>query len=156
MRRQSSFVVDDAVSFRSQLMLRLDLQYSICRGRSLRLVQDPARHLISDGQFMLSECFNPACRKELRYLRSGKVVMVLRRGTERTEVEHFWLCGACYVSYVFRCGEDGNPSLITKSSVQIARDLDRWLDRTPVAPTQPAARRMEWKSVTGPVVIRKR
>jgi hypothetical protein len=39
MRRQSSFVVDDAVSFRSQLMLRLDLQYSICRGRSLRLIQ---------------------------------------------------------------------------------------------------------------------
>ena len=64
---------------------------------------------------MLSECFNPACRKGLRYLRSGKVVMVLRQGTERTEVEHFWLCGACYVSYDFRFGEDGNPSLITKS-----------------------------------------
>jgi hypothetical protein len=65
--------------------------------------------------------------------------MALRQRVNRIEVEHFWLCGACYVSYDFRFGEDGNPRLITKSPVQIARDLDRWLDRTPVAPTQPAA-----------------
>jgi hypothetical protein len=95
---------------------------------------------------MLSECFNPACRKELRYLRSGKVVMALRQGVDRIEAEHFWLCGACYVSYDFRFGEDGNPSLITKSPVQIAKDLDHWLGGNSTTPTQPAALALEFPS----------
>jgi hypothetical protein len=77
---------------------------------------------------MLVECFNPACRKELRYLRGGRVVRVLKEGIDRIEVEHFWLCGACYVSYDFRFGEGGRPTLTTKSSSQIASDLAIWLD----------------------------
>jgi hypothetical protein len=78
---------------------------------------------------MLFECFNPGCRKELRYLRSGRVVRVLKQGIDRIEVEHFWLCGACYVSYDFRFGDDGRPTLTTKSSSQITTDLAIWLDQ---------------------------
>jgi hypothetical protein len=87
-----------------------------------------ALHLTS-GQYMLSECCNPACRKKLHYLRSGRVVRILKKVADRTEVEHFWLCGACFVSYDFCLGEDGTPSLTTKSSFQIATDLAVWLDR---------------------------
>ena len=59
--------------------------------------------------------------------------MVLRQTIDRVEVEHFWLCGACYVSYDLRFGIDGNPSFIKKSVVQIETDLERWLNRTLVA-----------------------
>jgi len=79
---------------------------------------------INDGQAMLAECFNVACRRELRYLRSGRIIRVLRQGIDRVEIEHFWLCGACYVSYDFCFVEDGKPSLTKKSTGQAARELD--------------------------------
>ena len=79
---------------------------------------------------MLAECFNVACRRELRYLRSGRIIRVLRQGIDRVEIEHFWLCGACYVSYDFCFVEDGKPSLIKKSTGQAATELDHWPDHT--------------------------
>ena len=44
-------------------------------------------------------CFNPACNRELRYLRDGRVVRVLRGNNEQPSMEHYWLCGACYQVY---------------------------------------------------------
>jgi hypothetical protein len=50
------------------------------------------------GSQMISECFNPSCRRELRYLRDGRVVRVIR---DDLRVEHFWLCGSCHLQYDF-------------------------------------------------------
>lgn len=44
---------------------------------------------------MISECFNPDCRKKLDYLRSGQVVRVVHQNGAKAEIEHFWLCGDC-------------------------------------------------------------
>jgi hypothetical protein len=50
---------------------------------------------------MISACFNPACRRELMYLRDGRVVRVIRDEPEGVRVEHFWLCGSCHLQYDF-------------------------------------------------------
>ena len=52
-------------------------------------------------------CFNPACNRELRYLRDGRVVRVLRGNNEQPSMEHYWLCGACYQIYDFLFPPDG-------------------------------------------------
>jgi hypothetical protein len=64
---------------------------------------------------------------------------MLREGINRIEVEHFWLCGACYISYDFSFGEDGRPGPIKKSSFQIATDLAVWLDRVSDGDIVPAS-----------------
>ena len=50
---------------------------------------------------MINKCFNPACEKQMRYLRDGRVVRVIRREEDQTMVQHYWLCGSCYDSYDF-------------------------------------------------------
>lgn len=60
---------------------------------------------------VLSECLNPECRKELHYLRDGKVVRVVRQQEERIRVEHFWLCGECHLNYDFHFSADGEVSV---------------------------------------------
>jgi hypothetical protein len=50
---------------------------------------------------MIDKCFNPACDKEMRYLRDGRVVRVIRREDDETFVQHYWLCGSCYDAYDF-------------------------------------------------------
>ena len=55
---------------------------------------------------MISECFNPSCRRELTYLRDGRVVRIIRDGPEGLRVEHFWLCGSCHLRYDFRFTDD--------------------------------------------------
>ncbi|HZD49413.1 MAG TPA: hypothetical protein VE178_11785 [Silvibacterium sp.] len=50
---------------------------------------------------MIDKCFNSACDKQLRYLRDGRVVRVIRREDDQTLVQHYWLCGACYDEYDF-------------------------------------------------------
>jgi hypothetical protein len=50
---------------------------------------------------MIQKCFNPACAKELRYLRDGRVVRVIRKEDDQTFVRHYWLCGTCYDTYDF-------------------------------------------------------
>ncbi len=82
---------------------------------------------------MISQCFNPDCKQELRYLRSGRVVRILKTTPEGVEVEHFWLCGTCYAAHDFSFDEDGNPALTNKSALQIASDAESWLDHTLVA-----------------------
>jgi hypothetical protein len=45
---------------------------------------------------MVSYCANPHCRRELRYLRDGKIYQfVLSSKTGSKRLEHFWLCGEC-------------------------------------------------------------
>ena len=60
---------------------------------------------------MISECLNPACHKELRYLRSGRVVRTTRRIGTEIKVEHFWLCGECHADYDFLFAKDGRVTL---------------------------------------------
>jgi hypothetical protein len=50
---------------------------------------------------MIDKCFNPSCNKQMRYLRDGRVVRLIRREGDRTLVQHYWLCGNCYDSYDF-------------------------------------------------------
>jgi hypothetical protein len=55
------------------------------------------------GSQMISECFNPSCRREPRYLRDRRVVRVIR---DELRVEHFWLCGSCHLQYDFCFTDD--------------------------------------------------
>jgi hypothetical protein len=63
---------------------------------------------------MISQCMNPACRKELHYLRNGRVIRTTRRIGAEVQVEHFWLCGACHQDYDFLFAKDGRVSLATR------------------------------------------
>jgi hypothetical protein len=60
---------------------------------------------------MLTECFNPACRKKLDYLRNGRVIRTIRTSTAAMSVEHYWLCGTCYRSFDFEFKSDGTVVL---------------------------------------------
>jgi hypothetical protein len=45
---------------------------------------------------MVSQCANPECRRELVYLRDGKIYrFVLATNAGGKRLEHFWLCGEC-------------------------------------------------------------
>ena len=57
---------------------------------------NPARVRRTRESVMVSQCANPDCRRELRYLRDGKIyifAMSTRNGSK--SLEHFWLCGEC-------------------------------------------------------------
>ena len=56
---------------------------------------------------MITECFNPNCHRELRYLRGGRVVRVIRKAGSLPEIEHFWLCEDCLRSCEFCFLPDG-------------------------------------------------
>jgi hypothetical protein len=58
---------------------------------------------------MLTECFNPACRAKLEYLRDGRVIRTISKTT--MSVEHYWLCGRCYRRFDFECKSDGTVVL---------------------------------------------
>jgi hypothetical protein len=60
---------------------------------------------------MISQCMNPECRKELRYLRNGRVIRTTRRIGSQVHVEHFWLCGECHADYDFLFAKDGRVSV---------------------------------------------
>jgi hypothetical protein len=60
---------------------------------------------------MLTECFNPACRKELDYLRNGRVIRTIGSSTATMSVEHYWLCGTCYRWFDFEFKPDGTVVL---------------------------------------------
>ena len=63
---------------------------------------------------MITQCMNPECRKELHYLRNGRVVRTTRRIGAHVQVEHFWLCGECHIDYDFLFANDGRVSLIPR------------------------------------------
>ena len=56
---------------------------------------------------MITQCSNPDCRRELRYLRGGRVVRVIRKTGGVPEIEHFWLCENCHRSCEFSFLPDG-------------------------------------------------
>ena len=60
---------------------------------------------------MIDRCFNPTCKKRLRYLRDGRVIRIIRTQNGQLGVEHFWLCGPCYTLYDFAFSEDGTAFL---------------------------------------------
>lgn len=64
---------------------------------------------------MIDRCFNPACRRELRYLQDGRVVRVIRGKAEDASVEHYWLCGPCYATHDFEFPSDGSVALRDRS-----------------------------------------
>ena len=64
---------------------------------------------------MMHKCFNPACDRELRYLRDGRVIRVIRREDDQTLVQHYWLCGTCYDDYDFAFQPDGNVTIQSRS-----------------------------------------
>ena len=80
---------------------------------------------------MLTECLNPECRRELHYLRDGKVVRIVRQQEERVKVEHFWLCGECHLSYDFHFSPDGQVSVTRRYESLTGRQAS--LDLTLVA-----------------------
>jgi hypothetical protein len=65
---------------------------------------------------MISQCMNPECRKELHYLRSGRVIRTTRRNGGQVQVEHFWLCGECHLDYDFLFAKDGHVSLARRAN----------------------------------------
>jgi hypothetical protein len=60
---------------------------------------------------MLTECFNPSCRKELDYLRNGRVIRTIHNSNATLSVEHYWLCGTCYRWFDFEFKADGTVML---------------------------------------------
>jgi len=63
---------------------------------------------------MVSRCANPDCRRELRYLRDGKIYrFVLSPKTGSTRLEHFWLSGECFKNMTLIC--------VNQSEVKTAR-----------------------------------
>jgi len=63
---------------------------------------------------MIDICFNPKCRRELRYLRDGRVVRVIHGTGEDAAIEHFWLCGTCYETYDFAFPPTGGVAIEEK------------------------------------------
>jgi hypothetical protein len=66
---------------------------------------------------MVSHCANPDCRRELRYLRDGKIyqfVLSPKRGSKR--LEHFWLCGECFKNMTLICVNQSEVKTARKSA----------------------------------------
>jgi hypothetical protein len=71
---------------------------------------------------MVSQCANPDCRRELRYLREGKIyAFAMSAGNGRKSLEHFWLCGECSKSMTLTC--------LNQSEVRTARRRPNYEDR---------------------------
>jgi len=73
---------------------------------------------------MVNQCANPECRRELHYLRDGKIYLfVLSTKTGSKRREHFWLCGPCSDHFTLRFDEE--QGMLT---VPLTREAPlRWL-----------------------------
>ena len=60
---------------------------------------------------MLTECFNPACRRRLDYLRDGRVIRTIHTASSPMSLEHYWLCGSCYSEFDFEFEPNGAVTL---------------------------------------------
>jgi hypothetical protein len=69
---------------------------------------------------MITQCMNPECRKELHYLRNGRVIRTTSRIGSTVKVEHFWLCGECHMGYDFIFSKDGAVSLVARPKFVVA------------------------------------
>jgi hypothetical protein len=60
---------------------------------------------------MINVCYNSGCKKELHYLRDGRIVRIIHGRGNEARLEHFWLCGPCSGEYDFVFETDGSVSL---------------------------------------------
>jgi hypothetical protein len=60
---------------------------------------------------MIDACYNAECKKELRYLREGRIVRIVRSDGNEARLEHFWLCGPCSDAYEFVFDPGGSVNL---------------------------------------------
>jgi len=65
---------------------------------------------------MIGNCFNPACQKELRYLRHGAVYQWEKGTGPEFDSEFFWLCLRCSSTFDLGADREGKPSLTTCGS----------------------------------------
>jgi hypothetical protein len=70
---------------------------------------------------MISQCMNPNCGKPLRYLNNGRVIRTIRRVDDAMEIQHFWLCGDCYVLYDFSVSTAGNVSYLPREKPMVVQ-----------------------------------
>jgi hypothetical protein len=70
---------------------------------------------------MIGNCFNPACQKELRYLRQGTVYQWEKGTGPEFDSEFFWLCPRCSSTFAVSSDREGKPSL-TAYGVKIERN----------------------------------
>jgi hypothetical protein len=64
---------------------------------------------------MVSQCANPDCRRELHYLRDGKIYQfVVSRRTGDKRLEHFWLCGECSKTMILICMDQSEVKIVGK------------------------------------------
>ncbi len=63
---------------------------------------------------MISQCSNADCRKPLLYLDNGRVIRTIKHVDDNVEIQHFWLCGDCYVIFDFSVAEDGHVSYLRR------------------------------------------
>ena len=82
---------------------------------------------------MIDKCFNPACGEKLLHLRNGRVVRVVRTDGDQFTVEHYWLCGNCYVLNDFAFGPHASISLVRKVQKTPAVEFEYVLEQTLVA-----------------------
>jgi hypothetical protein len=64
---------------------------------------------------MVSQCANTDCRRELHYLRDGKIyqfVLSPKKGGKR--LEHFWLCCECSKTMVLICVDRSEVKPVVK------------------------------------------
>jgi len=70
---------------------------------------------------MVSHCANPDCRRELHYLREGKIYQfVLSPKTGSKRLEHFWLCGECSKNMILICVNQSEVKTASKSARRLA------------------------------------
>jgi hypothetical protein len=65
---------------------------------------------------MIGHCFNPDCRKELRYLRHGSVYQWETGVGREFHSEFFWLCAICSSTLRVSSNHNGEPSLVRRHS----------------------------------------
>jgi hypothetical protein len=67
---------------------------------------------------MVSQCANPDCRRELRYLRDGKIyAFATSSGNGSKSLEHFWLCGECSKSMTLTCLKQSEVKTVRRRQV---------------------------------------
>lgn len=70
---------------------------------------------------MISQCSNGECGKPLHYLDNGRVIRTIKQLDDETEIQHFWLCGDCYLIYDFSVTEDGDVSCVRRAKPLIVQ-----------------------------------
>jgi hypothetical protein len=60
---------------------------------------------------MVDVCYNSECKKELHYLREGRIVRIVHGEGDEARLEHFWLCGPCSDAFEFVFEPDGSVNL---------------------------------------------